>query len=255
MLVLPNADYQRLEKSEITVDEYIETSHFNYGFLWGGGGLISGAYWQPLEDVPGIHDTNRISRYLRILSCRTGTRSHGHSPTAERCQKCQLDETGCPYSPLNQTGCWDNEIQEPDGRVELFNAIGERLEKELGFKIGNVMSHSNDSGELLLFPGFEPNSVQAYVNKDLLNDLLYHPKEERDWMAMAQSFKITLGISWQPDRMAMDDDTSDKHEFCLGFWGDKMPKAETQEPTDELDEADSKKTSPFAFMLKLFLGK
>lgn len=247
MLVIPDADYQRLNNGEITVKNYIEESHFNYGYFWGGGGLLSGAYWQPLEGNTGINDKNRISRYLEILSCRTATHSHGYRPKGEQCQRCKIDETGCPFSSLNQTGCWDNEVQELDARIDLFNAIEDRLQEELGFEICSDMSHSNDQNELLLFPGYEPNSVKAFVNKELLNNLLYHPEQEYDWATIAKSFIITLGIAYQDERVLIPTDIADKNKFCLEFWGDKMHKEkEISKDGDEdvvtVKDASQKKT-------------
>ena len=223
MLALPFADYCKLEAGEITVDAYIAQSHWNYGYYWGGGGLLSGAYWQPLEAETGIHDTERISRYLQILSCRTFRRSSGHIPSIENCAKCQLDETGCPFSPQNQTGSWDNEVAEPDGRVELFQAVCERVQQELGFERYDFMSHNESKHELLLFPGMKPNTVRIFLSRDLLNDLLYHPEVKRDWKEMAARLDIALAMPFHPEQRTMLDlNAPDLRAACLDFWGDNM---------------------------------
>lgn len=229
MLALPYEDYCKLEAGEVTVDDYITRSHWNYGYYWGGGGLLSGAYWQPLEKETGIHDTERISRYLTILDCRTNLISSGYRPTEECCQRCKLDATNCPFSSLNQTGTWENEVREPDGRNELFKAVIQRVKDELGFDYVMVMSHGRQRDEVMLFPGYKPNSVDIYLHKELLNDLLYHPGDEYNCEALAKSFKIILGIPWQPDwATPLPDKVADKRAFCLNFWGDRMPKEEAE---------------------------
>lgn len=235
MLALPFADYQQLEAGDITVDDYIAKSHWNYGYMWGGGGLLSG-YWQPLEQEPGIHDTERISRYLRILSCRTFRRSSGYMPSTENCMNCQLEATSCPFSPLNQTGAWENEVQESDGRRELFKAVCERIESELGFGRYDYMSHHDDRNEILLFPGLKPNTVRIFLSAHLLNDLLYHPEVKHDWTEMAQQLHYTLAMPYHPDqRTDLRADIVDKRAFCLDFWGDKMLQ---EKPADAENEAN-----------------
>lgn len=250
MAVLPKSDYQSLKNGTVSVEEYISSSFWNFGFLWGGGGLLSGAYWQPLESESGIHDTGRISRYLSILSCRTLKNSSGYMPSPDHCKQCKLDETTCPFSPANQFGVWEKEVQEPDGRVALFSAISERLQQEIGFKLTVAMSHSNARNELLLFPAYELGTVEAYVNSSLLNDLLYHPGE-RDWSAMAQSLEITLGIPYQTERISLDPAITDKHAFCLEFWSDKTPKA-TEEESFEEHPLPKKRTSLLGFIRNMF---
>lgn len=254
MLALPYDDYCKLEAGEITAEQYIQESHWNYGYYWGGGGLLSGAYWQPLEKETGIHDTERISRYLHILSCRTDLISSGYRPTEEQCQKCKLDATNCPFSPLNETGAWEKEeVQERDDRQKLFKAVIQRVEAELGFKTGHVMSHGRGScsncncsfktsdamscgcggDEILLFPGYEPNTVQVYLHKDTLNDLLYHPGalDSKELKMLAESMKIILGIPWQPDwATPLPDEVTDKRAFCLNFWGDRMSQESESAP-------------------------
>ena len=228
VLMLPYEDFCQLNREEITVDEYIATAHFNYGYYWGGGGLISGGYWQPFGTESGIHDKERISRYFHILSCRTNKISSGYSPTEERCAKCQLDATTCPCSPLNQTGCWENEVSEPDGRYELFKAARGRVEKELGFKVVTISYHDNDISELKVFPMYEPNTVGISFGQSLLNDLLYYPEQEHDWHQMAYDLVIAVSIPQGNDkqRVLLPRSSINRHAVCLKLWQDEVAKWE-----------------------------
>lgn len=262
MLVLPFADFQRLQSEEVSVDEYISNSHFNYGYYWGGGSAIGGGYWQPLEAEAGIHDTARISRYLHILSCRTHKQSSGYGPTIEGCRNCQLDATACPYSPLNQSGTWENEVREPDRRRELFAVIGEMIESELGLKLVSRMPHDGDSQELLLCPGWEPDTVTAYISKNLWNDLLYHPEVERDWEQMVQGFTLSVIRPYRPDsKTQVPKDAADKQAFCLDFWREEVAAweqyrtdtdAEPEENTTAASPSTTKAKGPFACIAKIF---
>lgn len=264
MLALPFEDYRRLESGEITVDAYVASSRWNYGYFWGGGGLISGAYWQPLEEGTGIHDTKRISRYLRILSCRTQLRSSGYGPTAERCAKCNLESKSCPFSTQNQTGSWENEVQEPDGRRAIFAAARQRVKAELGFDLYCVMSHRDDRDQMLLFPGYNSNTVQIYLQRDLLNELLYHPETQRNWKEIVSQLKIVLCIPWRPEESkVLPNDVDDKREFCLEFWGDRMsqevineelPEAGATPPTISANQVP-RKPALFNFVRNFFVRR
>jgi len=244
MLALPYQDFRRLCQDEVTVDDYIANSHFNYGYYWGGGGMISGGYWQPLEEGTGIHDTERISRYLKILGCRTHKVSCGYGPSETGCQQCQLDAKTCPFSPLNEMGSWDNEVQEPDRRCELFDAIAARVRADLGFEMIYRLSHNGPKNEVRLRPGWKPDTVKIYANSELLNDLLYYPTEDYDWQKMAQEFTIVIVRDVFDDEMGdyrcesevLLGEDPDLRQKCLDFWCEKVAK--WNKHVDEADESE-----------------
>lgn len=223
MLVLPHADFQRLEAGEVTAAEYVNEARFSYGRYWGGGSLIGGGYWQPLEDEPGIHDRARLSRYLHILSCRTFYRSSGYRPSAENCQTCPLNQATCPFSDCNQTGDWAQEVQEPDMRVNLYKAITNRLQLELKLEACGLYSHGGDPKEVWLVPGFKKDTATIYVNDRLLNTLLYRP-EERDWEDMAASLTFVAKRMYYQDwdkRLVLTAE-DDQYDRCVEFWGNEV---------------------------------
>lgn len=228
MLVLPYADYQRLENGEVSVDSYIDESHWNYGYYWGGGSPIGGAYWQPLEETTGIHEKEKISRYLRILSCRTMRRASGYNPSPENCAACQLIETGCPLSPCNQTGNWENEVEEVDYRLKLIDAVAQRIRDELGFEPVSWRAHLGERKSLKLSPGFLPNEVQISLPAEILNNLLDQPGE-RDWEELAQNFEIILSRVCSESSVILPKDNLHPREVCLDYWGDEM-QTEAHEP-------------------------
>lgn len=136
----------------------------------------------------------------------------------------------CPFSPLNQTGAWENEVQEVDGRRVLFEAVREHVQKELGFELYGCMSHRGDRDEVQLTPGCDLNTVRVYFSADLLNDLLYHPEVKHGWTEMVQQFYYILAMPYGPkDRIYLDAGVADKRAFCLDFWGDEMPREKPAE--------------------------
>ena len=172
--VIPDEDYIKLETGTTSVEEYIQKSYFYFGYFWGGGSL-TGAYWMPLEDGPGIHETEKISRYLRIVSCRTHKRSSGYSPTEDRCKSCKLTPSTCPYSPLNVSGSWENEVQEHDARLNFFEKLEEHL-KKWGYEVRYFLAHTGSSEEVRLHIA---NTVTIpHISSKLLNDMLYHPEKD-----------------------------------------------------------------------------
>lgn len=170
MAVIPDKDYQKLEAGEVDVDTYVDSSYFYFGYFWGGGNL-TGAYWQPLEDTAGIHEKDKILRYLRILSCRTARQSSGYRPTAERCQHCCIDCTTCPLSSLNETGSWDKEVSEYDPRTTFFNQIQEKTGATF------ICSHEENNNKVRL-RRVNKATLIADVPHHLLNEMMYHPEKD-----------------------------------------------------------------------------
>lgn len=228
ILILPDTDYQQLEEGKISIEDYISTSYFSYGYTWGTS-FFKDIYWQPLENGPGIHDKDLIGRYLRILKCRTDQNSNDNLIIhAETCKSCPLDEQNCPLSPLNLIGCWENEVEEPDGRILLLNAIKERVEMELGFVISYFILHKGKKDKLEL--GFDPvtNKVGASVSRELIYSLLYHPDKNYHWSEIAQNLSIILTCDYQEENnVKIRDAITNKHEFCLSYWGYKAPESKS----------------------------
>lgn len=232
MLVLPESDYGLLETGVKTVDGYIETSHWSYGYYWGGGSLLGGSYWRPLEDGAGIHDTEKISRYMRLLQCRTAFRASGHQPMPEECQECHLCPQSCPCSPLKESADWTNEVQEPDGRMDLFKALTERIKDETGFAVNpsGLYLHDGDMDEAYLLPvSYKPNTVEIWLNNQLLNALLYAPDTSYDWADLASSLSfVAAKRDWQNGQIICQPISKDNPwptGVCLEHWGEELQKA------------------------------
>lgn len=222
MLVLAYADYRRLEKAECVVDEYIETSHWSFGY-YVGGGSIYGAYWQPFDTEAGIHNTKAIRHYLWQMACRIYQHSLGYQPPVSLCENCQNAAESCRCSQLKQEDKLEAEIREFDGRKKLFEALGQRVQAELEFEVYDVLSHTRAKDVVELYAGYQPNTVRIFASQDLLNSLLYHPNEECDWQGIANSLKLVRRRRDIEIGAEIDPEMPNKHQACLAFWGDDMP--------------------------------
>lgn len=191
-------DYEKLANGDLEPQEYIRTANWQVGYYWGGGGMISGGYYQPL-DIIGKQET--VRRYLRILSCRGRRRSSGYMPAETECQHCFV--TGCPLSPYNETlrGLFRaEEIEEYDPRVDFFNSLYLRFQAEHpDYSLRGFFCQSNMAGDsqILLVPNGhfkkeEAFSYTAYASEKVIRDLLMRTVSPSDWGEYAKSFEFVL---------------------------------------------------------------
>lgn len=249
-LVLPYADYQRLERAEVTVDDYIANSHFNFGYYWGGGSIY-GAYWQPFEEETGIHDTERIRRYLWQLACRTYQHSLHYLPPKELCESCPLEASSCYCSQLNETGDQKFEVFEIDRRKELQKALIERITGELEFEVCGFLSHTGAKNDVELYAGSEPGTVRVYASCALLNELLYEPKE-RDFKQLAKELRLIRKSQNSEIAAEITDEMPNKHQACLAFWGSEMPSEPKSVPGGTISKTPSEKRSIWSKIAQVF---
>jgi len=168
-------DFEDISSGKVSAHEYITSANWQVGYYWGGGSMVGGGYYQPL-DLVGRRD--EVRRYLEILACRGYFRSSGYMPTADYCAKCAVEK--CPFSPYKgNQGNWENEIQEPDARVDFFKALRERFEKENpGFTLRGFLSDPTvPNGEIWLrangkYEVDEKFSFTAYASNGLVQAML-----------------------------------------------------------------------------------
>ena len=257
LVVLPQDDFRKLATNVVSIDDYINTSYWNYGYIWPTGGIISSVYWQPLEKGPGIHDKRKICRYLNMISCKIDRLTTGSSISKSKCNKCYVNATSCPYSPCHIYGLMkvlvvqepnekkrlfdellseeikdpderrklfdtimEEEISEHDERKEIFEAIKRMLQKEMSFSVRVRSWHSMGKEKIVLKPILAyKNTVEAMVDYRLLNDVLYMP-ERRNWDDEIKNFSIVLlneNVLKGFKSTEIPKDV-DKRKFCLDFW-------------------------------------
>lgn len=237
-LIMAEEDYHRLEKNEINVDQYINESYFHYGYFKNGGQLTD-IYWRPLENDPGIHDTARVNRYLRQLNCYEQRRLLRHCRiSSDMCAECALATESCPYPSLDLADGVASEILGPDRRKNLFDAVHNRVVKELGFDVYTLGAHHEAKNELHLYAGSEPNSAIVHVSWTLINEMLYRPDIEHNWQDLVDSLKLVCRLHRDPEiHFEIDLGTIEKHLVCIMFWADEfvLPQKKSA-PKDELGD-------------------
>lgn len=165
-VVIPHKDNDRLLAEEITVDEYVDSSYWSFGHFSGGGDMLRGVSWMPLEEGPGIHDYKKINRYMKHISHRI--------------------RTGAVYTAED----YDMGLELVDNRVDFAVAVKKRIRNIWKFEANLFLNQENDS--ILMFPGYEKNTVQVYLPEHTLIDMLYHPGKY-DVEELAESLKLEIG--------------------------------------------------------------
>lgn len=226
-MVIPLADWTKLENGDITVQDYVDNSVWSYGYYWGGGSMLRGVQWQPFEEK-GIHDKKTISRYLTILKCRTNQTSLGYKPSEEKCMSCLIEH--CPFSKCKakcEKASWDNEIKEYDDRVLLFEAVKERIQKRFGLEAVNCYNQDEDT--ICIFPSYSKDTVNVYLPKKILIDMMYNPGKY-NIEETVDSMELQIGIPFHsttnheivPSKrypVAVDADV----QMCYDLWRKECP--------------------------------
>lgn len=181
-------DYKAIEKGEISPQEYIHSANWQVGYFWGGGSMIGGGYYQPMDL---ISQQEEVRNYLTELACRGAYRSSGCKPKDERCSSCQAKKN-CFF--------WKGEAEprEYDPRLELFQALRQRLEKEVpGYTLQGFICDAGEKETIVLQPNcrFESEdkfSFLAIASEKVIRDLLMRKVAPKDWDEYAQSFKFKV---------------------------------------------------------------
>lgn len=216
--VIPYKEYERLENGEIAPYEYIDKARWNYGryWCWEKDGKITNLFWMPIEKKDGIHEKAKISRYLKILSCRTTFEVGRELPSEEKCKNCSVQN--CPFSPFaekNEGSDWSKEVQERDYREDFFKAVRERVENEFGLEVIEFYSHDATTSLLLMPPAVCTTSrdqVMVYMPAMVLNYILYHPSY-RNWKQYAKSYTFELGVVNKEERFRIPNEMADATEY------------------------------------------
>ena len=139
---MSEADYNAINSGSIDAEKYVNSSNWLLGYYWGGGSMVGGGYYQPIDLVNRSED---VKRYIRILSCRTSRVSSGYRPTEDQCTNCSVKN--CPFSTAEcNKGILENEtIQEKDPRHDIFKLVLEKFENQFpGYTLRGMLSAFKD---------------------------------------------------------------------------------------------------------------
>lgn len=185
-------DFEALASGNVSAHEYIVSANWQVGYYWGGGSMVGGGYYQPL-DIVGRRD--EIRRYLQILSCRGNCLSSGYMPSEKKCADCSVEN--CNFSKFKGKN-WDAEIHESDPRRDLYKVLCKRFEQEnpgytlRGFLCGEIPDEEiwiNPNGR---YTEDETFTFTAYASNSVIRSLLMHEIEPKNWDEYAKNFRFRV---------------------------------------------------------------
>lgn len=185
-------DYRKLADGEVSPSDYIRTANWLIGYYWGGGSMIGGGYYQPIDI---INRKDEVKRYFKILSCRGRRNASGYMPNEKQCLDCNVEN--CPFSKYKQ-GSWDNELEEYDPRVDFFKAVCRKFNDQFPeYVLRGFCSDDLDEYTIVLCPNVrfveaEPFSFEVYASNKTIMKLMMRELEPEDWDEFVKKFKFLL---------------------------------------------------------------
>ncbi len=239
-------DLEDISSGKVSAHEYITSANWQVGYYWGGGSMVGGGYYQPL-DLVGHRD--EVRRYLQILSCRR----RDDMRTEKECVNCSVEN--CPVSKY-KTGNWNGEMQEYDPRCDLFEAVLERFERENpGYTLSKLFTTAwpgIPDGEIWLacrgrYTEDEPFSLSAAFSDSVIRSLLMHEIEPENWTEYAKNFRFYIKM-FNGESYDVNKETLEKAFERLDY----TKKAKFEPEADICEEKASLLTCVANFFKKMF---
>ncbi len=183
------ADFRAISSGNVSAHDYITSANWQVGYYWGGGSMLRGGYYQPVDIV---NRSEEVRRYLKILSCRGFYRACGYMPSEAKCAQCVVEN--CPFSRYKE-GNWEAELPEVDPRVVLFRSLRTRFEDENpGYTLHGFLCGGIPENEIWIKPSGrytleEPFAFMAYASNTVIQSLLMRETEPEKW-ANCVEFRI-----------------------------------------------------------------
>lgn len=188
-------DMKKIKSGEISPSDYIRQANWLVGYFWGGGSMVGGGYYQPM-DIVGRQD--EVRKYLKTLDCRGITGACHYMPNEAKCARCTLTE--CWFSKYKE-GKREDDIQEPDPRHDLFDALMRRFEKEYpGYTLrGFCCSETLEDDQAFVsangrYLEDKPHSFLVYVSDNVIRSILMHTVAPENWDEYAATFKFIMKV-------------------------------------------------------------
>ncbi len=217
---IPKEDWIKLAKGEITPEEYVDSTRWFFGYYWGGGSMVGGGYFTPLECTAGIHDKEKIRRIMKPFSCRGCYLASGYRPSESECMLC--DVTYCPYSAVAEktVGETSELANLPDNRYDFFKAVNDFIEKEYGYKLhGMCCGDAIPVDHIRLYPNYGERTFELYISDEYVKELLCNPKVAGfNWDREVEAMKIFVCKPHVGERKLIEspeDFESALHEFGI----------------------------------------
>ena len=253
-------DWYNLKSGNVTPEDYVNNSNWYYGYLWDGGTIITGGYIQALENRAGIHDKEKILRYMTIISCRGDFLSNGYIPSKDGCFDCPVKD--CPYSAMKKhhLPMFVNILEAFDNRLAFYNAMKHYLKDEFGYTInGMCCSEGIDKGEIVLYRNVGERTFELYLGDSMIKELFYTPfVAGSHWEKVISNMKLFIGRRFSKERIQIESmQDFEKALIDLKYLRDWDIEDEQRERQEELFENDfDEENGPihrfFAWLLRTF---
>ncbi len=229
-LVLPTDDLGWLKHEVFSIQDYIDSSVWSYGYYNDISPLSESVLyrfrWQPLE-TSGIHDTEMVSRYISYLLAN-GTNPH-------YIQKVRHVLRIYKEDPKNII-----RVEEVDDRIALYLELSRKIQNRFGFETRNCDYHDRD--DVIIVPNELENVVDLYLPQYLMVDLLCNPgKYSVKELASSLMLEISIptkkrfGSYFFPSGTPVTEETTTQHFYeiwkkeCPDFVDGWFPKEDVPE--------------------------
>ena len=260
-------DWEKLITGAISPLEYVNTSHWYYGYYWGGGSSINGGYFTPLEDKEGINDKEKVFNFMNILACRGSYLTTGYEPSEDDCSCCEVTE--CPYSKVSFMPYPLRVNTLPDNRWYFFKALHHYIRKTFDYEIrGMSCSETVLPNEIVLYRNYCERSFEVYVSDRTIKDLLYTKyAEDFNWDVFVKTFNLYVGKRLTNKKIFIEDPIDFEEALTmlkiLDDWAaEEKAKFEFEQrklnpvdPSTENDDIDPSPVSSFIDWINHFFKK
>lgn len=149
-------DWKSLQNDELSVEDYIDSVQWYFGYYWGGGSMVSGGFYTPLEGGPGIHNVELIYRIMTAIKSKGRQVSCGAALTTVE----------------KEEWAWAKENYLRDIRVFFFEQIDSFVQKEFGYKLHGLCCDNYDEDEIYLTSNFMERTFSVNVSENLIQKIL-----------------------------------------------------------------------------------
>ena len=253
-------DWHNLKSGIVTPEDYVNNSNWYYGYLSESGSIITGGYIQALENTTGIHDKEKILRYMTIITCRGDYLNSGYVPKKDGCFDCPVKD--CPYSAMKKhhLPMFVNILEAFDNRLSFYNAMKHYVQDEYGYTINGICC-SEDIGkdEIVLYRNVGERTFELYLGDSMIKELFYTPfVPGENWVMEILKMKLYIGRRFSKERILIESKQDFQRALIdlkyLRDWDYEEERLEPQEDflEDDFDEEDAPIHRFFAWLLRTF---
>ncbi len=215
------SDFDSIQNGKISPHEYIITANWLVGYFWGGGNMLKGAFYQPMEL---LKNQIKIRKYLQILYCRGLFFASRYKPSKETCMNCMIED--CNFSLFKDGSCV---IEEYDPRLDFFRILSKRFKSDYpGYTLLYFYANSKvPSTSIILLPrgrySKDTLGLAVYVSEETINDLLTR-KVIPDFDYVAK-FKLLIGNDFSDKYLELTEENL-KAVFSNVYYASNQVKCE-----------------------------